>query len=173
MGLIAADASPLIALAKMERLGLLQAVYGEVTVAPTVKIEVLDQGKEIAAPGIEQVEDALQTGWLQVARLTRGERNLLRKIVATSRLDQGEAESIAVARSRGLLVMLDDKEARAHAELLRVEYVGTAGFLLEAFLKRHLTMTGLEQAVQDLSSVMWLSPAVVTEILRRAREARK
>src|SRR5437867_9245294 len=102
----------------MERLGLLRAVHRHALLAPTVKIEVVDRGKEIAAPGVQQVEDALQKGWLKVARLSKREKSPLGKILATSRLHNGEAESITVARARGLLLMLDDKEARAHAELL-------------------------------------------------------
>jgi predicted nucleic acid-binding protein len=170
--LIVVDASPLIALAKTGRLDLLREVHKHVLLTPAVKTEVVDRGKEIGAPGVEHVERAMQDGWLRTAQLSRREQSFTGRVLATSQLHRGEAEAIAVARLRGLLVMLDDKEARTHAELLDLEYVGTAGFLLEAFLRRHLGLAELEEAVADLTRVMWLSPAVVTEILRRAREAR-
>jgi uncharacterized protein len=170
---IIADASAIIALAKMRRLELLNQVYGEVLLGLTVKAEVLDQGRAISAPGVEQVEEAVQKGWIQIARLGRKERPLLKRILKNSRLHEGEAESLAIAKSRNLMVLLDDKEARAYAELLRVGFIGTAGFLLEAFIKRHLILEQLEEAVEDLSRTIWLSPDVVTEILRRARGAMK
>jgi hypothetical protein len=44
--------------------------------------------------------------------------------------------------------------------------------LLEALAQGHLTLETLEEAVRDLTRVIWLSPAVVTEVLRRARELR-
>ena len=171
--MVVADASVVIALAKMRKLNMLKQVYSEVILGPAVKIEVLDQGKAILASGVEQVEDAVQKGWIQIARLTRREKLLAGKILKNSCLGEEEAESLALAHSRKLVVILDDKEARAHADLLHLEYVGTVGVLLEAFLGGHLTFQQLEEDVQDLSRTIWLSPAVVAEILKRAREVRK
>ena len=171
--MIIADASAIIALAKMRRLELLSRVYGEVLIGPTVKVEALDQGRAISALGVEQVEEAIQKGRLQVARLAKKEKQLAQRILKNSRLHEGEAESLAISKSRRLPVILDDKEARAYAELLGVELIGTAGVLLEAFIKGNMTLEQLEEAVEDLSGTIWLSPSVVAEILKRAREAIK
>lgn len=169
---IVADASVLIALAKMGRLELLRQLYGRVTMGPVVKEEVLDQGKAISAPGVEHIEKGLQEGWIESVRMTAREKRLMRRVLRTTRLDLGEAESLAVAHSRKLMLIVDDREARALAAALNLEFLGTAGALLEAFLKGRLTFEQLEDVVQELSRVMWLSPSVVTEILKRAREAR-
>ena len=85
-------------------------------------------------------------------------------------LDAGDAESIALASSRKLIVILDDKAARSFAEVMRITFVGTAGLLFQAFVKKHLTLAELEDAVDALSQTIWLSPAVVSDILRKARE---
>ena len=45
--------------------------------------------------------------------------------------------------------------------------------LLEGFLQGGLSFEELEDTVRDLSRVIWVSPAVVAEILRRAREAKR
>jgi hypothetical protein len=55
---------------------------------------------------------------------------------------------------------------------MAVEFMGTAGILLEAFLCGALNFGALEAALEDLSRVIWLSPSVVAEVLRRARGAR-
>ena len=91
--------------------------------------------------------------------------------MAYSRLDRGEAESIALADARGLPLIVDDKEARAVAAVNSVVHVGTAGVLLEACLRRRIDLGELEATLQDLTEVLWLSPAVVAEVLRLAREA--
>ncbi|MBM3791369.1 MAG: hypothetical protein FJW35_13630 [Acidobacteria bacterium] len=171
--MIIADASALIALAKMRRMELLKQVYGGVLMGPTVKAEVLDQGRAISAPGVEQAEEAMQKGWLQIARLGEREKPLVQRILTHSGLHEGEAESLALAKSRKVMVILDDREARAYAEALHLEFIGTAGVLLEAFIKRHLTLGQLEEAVEVLSTTIWLSPGVVAEVLKRAREAMK
>ena len=171
--MIVADASVLIALAKMVRLELLQRLYGQAIIGETVKVEVLDQGKAISAPGVEQMERALQQRWVRLVRLNAKERMFLRRLLSNSRLDDGEAEALSLAHSRGLKLIVDDKEARAFAGALGIAYIGTVGVLLEAYLKGHMTLEDFEQAMSDLSRVLWLSPAVVTEALKRAREAKR
>lgn len=171
--MIIADASVLIALAKTARLALLRELYGEVAVGPRVKKEVIEGGREIQAAEVTVVEAAFEGRWMREVAPSSSERRLSRRILKGSRLHEGEAEAIALASSRKLMVLLDDKEARIVAQAMAVEYMGTAGVLLEAFLRRALDFGGLEAAIEDLTRVIWLSPDVVAEILRRAREARR
>ena len=169
--MIIADATVLIALAKTGRLGLLRELYGEVAVGPCVKAEVVEGGRAIRAPEVSLIEAAFEAKWMREVTPTSGERRLGRRILKGSRLHEGEAEAIALASSRGAMVLLDDKEARLLAEAKAVRFMGTAGVLLEAFLRGRLDFGGLETAINELSRVIWLSPDVVAEILRRGREA--
>lgn len=169
--MIVADASVLIALAKMRRLDLLRSVHQSVLIGPQVKAETVDAGKRILAPGVEHIEKALDDGWLQLARLSAKERSTAHSIITKGGLGAGEAESIALASSRKLTVMLDDKPARAFADVMGITFLGTAGLLFQAFVKKHLTLAELEDVIAALSQTIWLSPAVVSEILRKAREA--
>lgn len=169
--MIIADASVLIALAKMRRLDLLKRMYGDVLIGPQVKVETVDAGKRISAPGVERIERALNDGWLQVARLLTKEKSTAHSIVSRGGLDAGEAESIALASSRKLIVILDDRAARSFAEVMGVRFLGTAGILFHAFVTKHLTLAELEDAVKGLSQTIWLAPAVVADILKKAREA--
>jgi uncharacterized protein len=171
--MIVIDASVLIALAKMRRLDLLRELYGDVLIGPVVKAETVDAGKRISAPGVQRIEKAIDDGWLQIARLSLKEKKTAQSVVSKSRLDAGEAESIALASSRKLIVIIDDKEARSFAEAMGVQFCGTAGMLLQGFVKRHLTLDQLDDAIQELSKAMWLAPAVVAEILKTAREDKK
>ena len=169
--MIIADASVLIALAKMRRLDLLHSIYGDVLIGPQVKAETVDAGKRISAPGVERIEKALDDGWLQVARPSAKEKNAAQRFVSKGGLGAGEAECIALASSRKLMVILDDRAARSFAELMRITFIGTAGMLFHAFAKKHLTLAELEDAVEALSQTIWLAPAVVAEVLKKAREA--
>lgn len=90
-----------------------------------------------------------------------------------TRLHEGEAESIALAQAGRELLVVDDREARDVAEVLQPEYRGTAALLLEGFVAGHLDIGELEAAVGELAQTIWLSPAVVAEVLRRAREVSK
>ena len=76
-----------------------------------------------------------------------------------------------MAAGRNALLLADDKDARRVSRALGIPRIGTAGVLLEAFLRRYFTLTELEHAIADLATVSWQSPEVVAETLRRAREA--
>ena len=97
----------------------------------------------------------------------------MQRLTRRSRLDQGEAESIALASVRGLRLLVDDKEARSVAVVAGVKHLGTAGALLEAHLRQCLDLGALEGILRDLSQILWLSPAIVAEVLRLAREAKR
>ena len=170
--MITADASPLIVLAKLRRLKLLNELYGKVLIGPLVRAETIDAGQVIRALGVEELENALENGWLEVIRPTTRERDMMEALVRRSRLDRGEAESIALASARDLRLIVDDKAGRGAAGNAGVQHLGTAGVLLEAYLRGHLDMRELEVVLRDLTRVLWLSPSVVVEILRLAREAK-
>ena len=51
-----------------------------------------------------------------------------------------------------------------------VTFLGTAGLLFYAFVRKHLTLAELEDVVQALSQTIWLAPAVVADILKKARK---
>ena len=171
--MIVADASPLIVLARLQHLRLLNDLYGEVLMGPVVKTETIDSGKAVRARGVEQLETALEDGWLKTVRLTAQERGLMQRLTRRSRLDRGEAESITLAGGRGLRLIVDDKEGRSMAAVAGVEHVGTVGVVLEAYLRRHLDLGELETVLRDLGQILWLSPAVVAEVLRLAREEKR
>ena len=164
------DASVLITLAKIRRVTLLKALYGRALIGPVVKREVVDEGKRMAAPGVQYVEQAFQDGWLGVATVSRSERGLQERLAKTTTLHRGEVEAISIAKTRGLTLVVDDKEARSVANALGIEYLGTAGVLLVACRQKHLTIGEFEDAISDLTCVLWLSPTVVADILKMARE---
>jgi predicted nucleic acid-binding protein len=171
--MIVADASPLICLSKIGRLRLLRHLYNVAAIGPVVKEEVVVRGRAIRAAEVRHVEKGLHEKWIREIQPDARERSLTARILRSTNLDEGEAQSLALAKNRRLAVVLDDKEARLMADLMSVEYLGTAGVLLKASVQGHLTYDELEAATGDLARVMWLSPDVVTEILRTAREVRR
>lgn len=164
------DASVLITLAKIRRVTLLKDLYGRVLVGPVVKKEVVDSGKRVAAEGVQHVEQALQDGWLVIATIGQSECGLMERLSKTTTLHQGEIEAISIAKRRRVTLVVDDKEARSVANALGIRYLGTAGALLLAYRQRHLSLGEFDDAIGDLTRVLWLSPTVVAAILKMARE---
>ena len=168
-----ADATPLIALARIHRLELLRDLYKQVLIGAVVKTEVIDAGSAERAHGVEQLEAAVDAGWMETASPTDAERDLARRLSRRSRLHPSETESVALARVRELPLVADDKEARSVAKTFGVPLIGTAGVLLQGYMRRSFGLDSLEKALRDLGGTIWLSPSVVAEILRRARKAKR
>ena len=65
-------------------------------------------------------------------------------------------------------MILDDAEARAVARSLDLEYMGTLMLPYQAFRREILSREELVEILTSLSRVLWVSPDVIAEILRRA-----
>ena len=113
------DTSPLIALARIGRLGLLAQVYGEVIVPPVVEDEIIRHRRGFGGP---------RPNWLLIhAVQDRGGVDTLEQS-----LDPGESEAIAPAIQLNARLVIDDGRGRRVAESLGLEVVGTVGTLLAA-----------------------------------------
>jgi predicted nucleic acid-binding protein len=88
--------------------------------------------------------------------------------MARARIGQGEAEAIILAKKRSVPVILDDAEARAVARSFDLEYMGTLMLPYHAFVRGMLSREELVEILTGLSRVLWVSPDVIAEILRRA-----
>lgn len=170
---VTSNTSPLIALAKIRRLQLLKDLYGTVVMPPFVKVECIDNGKEIGAPDAYEIEKAVQEGWIKSATLDRKWKTRVNNLMQRAPIGQGEAEALIIAREKGIPVVLDDADARALARALGIEHVGTLMVPYEAVIKGLIRYDELLSILSDLSKVLWVSPAVIAEILRKAEEVRK
>jgi predicted nucleic acid-binding protein len=107
-GIVIADAGPLIALARIERLSLLQTLYGPVTVPQAVLTE-LRLGSE--RPGARLLSAAPGAGEIR----TRALPPHLAPDLATLSLvlDSGEAEAILLAEALSCrFLLIDERRAR-------------------------------------------------------------
>jgi hypothetical protein len=121
--LIICDASPLILLAKVERLDLLRARAEEVWIPAAVWKEVVTDGA--GRPEVHLIEREF-SGAIQVPDV---------ELEAAFRLqlDAGEAAALALAaRNRHACLLMDDARGRTLAELNDFRCIGTLGWLVRA-----------------------------------------
>ena len=123
---VIADAGPLIALAKLDRLDLPTALFTEVLVPAAVAEECTRPIDRADAQAIEAVLER-DSAYHRVA--LEGSRRLS----AMARLlDAGEAQALVLALNRGLPVLMDERRGRLEAGRLGVEVVGTGALLVAA-----------------------------------------
>lgn len=121
---VVSNASPVIALAAVGHLGLLQQLYGSITIPQAVYQEIAAGGDRRA--GATEVQTLK---WIEVQQL---EDHTLATMLELE-VDQGEAEAIALARElNAQLLLLDEHRARNVALRLGLRIVGTLGVLTEA-----------------------------------------
>ena len=158
---IVCNSGPLIALGGIDRLDLLQSLFGTVSIPIEVEAECLAGGP--ARTGREAIQRAT---WLQVVDLGTSPDPLL-----TSLLDLGESRAIELALKlkAGALLMDEARGRRVARNIYGLTVVGTGRILVEAKL------AGLVAAVAPLVEAIrangyWLSDRIVAEILRQAGE---
>lgn len=122
--IVLADASPLIALARVGGLPWLRKLYRTVSITKTVR------GEATGAPGLPgafAISAALNQGWIRVLRREWGAPPF-------PQLGAGEASIVRAAIALGsvTLVLLDDLQARREAQRLGIAITGTAGIIVEA-----------------------------------------
>jgi predicted nucleic acid-binding protein len=163
---VVADAGPLIALARIERLSVLTALYGSVLVPSAVLVELRADSDR---PGSRVLSTALDQGAIQPRALAQGceaELDRLRLM-----LDAGEASAILLAEQTGCrFLLIDERRGREVARRRGVPVVGLAGVLLAAKRSHLLDLVG--PLLADLSRQGYrLSDVLVAEVLRLAGEA--
>ena len=117
------NTTPIIALALIGKLKLLQQLYGEVVIPPAVWAEINAGG-----PGSVGVGELQEATYIRTVSLSDPRRADL-----LSDLDRGEAEVLALAQEMNAdLVIIDERLARRHAKRLGLALTGVLGVLLKA-----------------------------------------
>lgn len=161
---IVSNATPLIYLAKIGRIDLLQKVFGEVVIPKEVKIEVVDKGKQLGEKDSYIIEKAITGGWLKV---------LNAKLVKVPiKLEHGELAVLSLAKSLGLReVLIDEASARTAAKLLNLKPRGTIFVLLKALEKKEIDLNEFLEALNELiQNGFRLKEEVYIEAVKEARK---
>lgn len=164
MGITVANASPLIALAKIDRFSLLHRLFQEIVVPEGVWKEVVVRGA--GKPGAESVVLAEQKGWLSKQSV----QDKLAVMLLQTTLGAGEAEAIVLAQElKAAWVLLDDDLARTYARRIGLKVKGTAGILLAAYQAGLLD--DLKTSLDELRAHgFWLSDHTYRAILIAANK---
>ena len=150
---IVSNSSPLIALARIQRLDLVPAVLQSILIPPAVAREI-----EPSIPALP--------AWVSV-RVPSRQRPPL---TSRGRLGDGEREAIALAIEIGAdAVLIDERAGRRVAEEAGLEVIGTLGLLLEAKRAGHIETIRAELD-QLLETSFFLSPQLYDHVLRMAGE---
>ena len=159
MAVVVSDAGPLIALARIDSLFILEHLFSRIRIPQAVWLECREKPGEDS----RRIERAASEGWLSVAPVTV-ERPYPRS------LGRGEVEAIQLAReSVPSLLIVDDRLARREAMRLGLDYIGTAR--LAYLAERASIIDDAESLVQRMTEGGYrISPQVLERL--KARDVR-
>jgi predicted nucleic acid-binding protein len=158
---IITNTGPLVALAVIDHLDLLNHIFDRVIVPEAVHFELLEGGVKQAGVAVYQ-----QANWIEVKKLTTSLDPLLDSV-----LDTGEASVIQLAKENSIdLVLIDERKGRKIArEVYDLRVIGSARILVEA--KHQGYLTNVEKAIFAMRQQgYWLHDSIVDAILKAAGE---
>lgn len=157
--IVISNTTPIISLAVIQKLHLLQLLYGEVWIPTAVE-------DELSAGGMRAGASELQSAsYIRTVPLNDPQRARL-----LSDLDRGEAEVIALAlEHQADLVIIDEQLGRRHAQRLGLTLTGVLGVLLRAKQQGYLTKIEPE-IIQLRQAGIRLGDNLIERVLQLANE---
>ena len=165
MDRIVSNATPLIYLAKANRLNLLQTLIKETLIPESVHQEVVIKGKHLGEKDAFLIDRAISQGWILV-------RSIKKIYNVQIEIHPGEAEVISLAKESGIeIVLIDDIKGRIASEIAGLRPRGTLWLLLKA-VKDHIL--SFEQFLATLEDIIRAGFYLKEEVyLKAVREAGK
>ena len=155
--LLVADSGPLIALARLDLLGLPACYFESVLVTSTVWEEVTRK------PGADEISRLSAAANAALIRVVADPETIPDTLLRTT-IDAGERGAIALGLELGATLLIDDRRARQVAMELGRPVVGTLGLLLRA--REDRLFPALRPLVERLQATGYFMPNdLIAEIL--------
>jgi uncharacterized protein len=139
---VVSNTSPLLNLAIINQLNLIQQQFGQVIIPDAVLTELRINEN---LPGSQQLQKAIKEGWILINTVeNQAFVQLLKR-----ELDQGEANAIALAiQLNADLLLLDERDGRRIARTLGLNLTGILGIILRAW--RDGQVTSVKELINQL-----------------------
>jgi uncharacterized protein len=147
------NTSPLIWLARIGKLKLLEELFGGVLISEQSYREAVEKGLEEGFSDALAIKDACDQGWITIKRLDEKQIELCQRIMRHSfELHLGEAQAIVLAREaiEDTLLLMDDSSGRAFAETWGLKVKGVLYVILAAMRRELLDKAEAKEAVLTL-----------------------
>jgi predicted nucleic acid-binding protein len=160
--LVISNSSPIMNLAIIGQLHLVQELFGEIIIPKEVWFELILEGK--GKPGTNEIE---KVKWIKVEEVKNN--NLVKML--TKDLDVGESAAIALAiEKKADLLLLDETDARNLAEFYNLTKTGVIGILMKA--KKRSLIKEIKPMLEKLRihAHFWIKPDLYDAILSEMGE---
>lgn len=159
------DATPLIYLAAVDRLALLEGLDEDCVLPEAVFAEVVTVGIEAGHQDARRIEQAVERGTLRVVAADVTE--LGSRLDRNQNLTDADAAVLVVADLSGATAVIDERYGRSVAATEGIETVGTVGLVVRAVRAGTLTVGEARDIVDGMIDAGWYcSTDLYAKILR-------
>ncbi len=157
---IISDTTPIISLIKINRIDLLEKLFGEVLIPEAVFKELITNTVFENEARIVKSSTFLKTQAVQNIKA-------LKILQAASGLDDGESEAIILADElKSDVLIIDERKGRKVAQNLGIPITGTIGILIQAHDEKMLSSEEIKMYLEQLkNSNIRLSENLIQEAL--------
>lgn len=142
--IVVSDTTPLISLLKINRIDLMEKLFGAVMI-PTAVFDELTADKRFQL----EANQITQTKFIVVKPVTNQESASVLK--RATGLDQGESEAIVLTDElKADLLLMDEAKGRNVSTQMGLKIMGTIGILMAAYEEHELTSDEVRECVDGL-----------------------
>ena len=162
------DATPLIYLAKAERLDVIETLDGPRVVPEAVNREVVTPGVKQGYDDASRVERAVADGLVDVVAVDTDNSPVATRLARHPGLSDADVAVLACADARDAVAAMDESAGRSAAEVENIETRGTAYLVLAAVRDGALSTAEGRDAIDAMIDHGWyVAPDVYTRIVGR------
>lgn len=142
--IVVSDTTPLISLLKINRINLLERLFGEVMIPQAVFNELTVDDRFLL-----EAEQIRQQNFIVVKPINNPESvSILKRVTG---LDQGESEAIVMTDElKADLLLMDEAKGRNVSAQMGIKFMGTIGILMAACDEQELTASEVKECVDGL-----------------------
>lgn len=142
--IVVSDTTPLISLLKINRINLLERLFGEVMIPQAVFNELTVDDRFLL-----EAEQIRQQNFIIVKPINNPESvSILKRVTG---LDQGESEAIVMTDElKADLLLMDEAKGRNVSAQMGIKFMGTIGILMAAYDEQELTASEVKECVDGL-----------------------
>lgn len=163
------DAGPLIHLAQITKLEVLEKIFEKITIVPSVKYEAVDEGIRLGFADAVLIAATLKAGWVVLKKPSITTLRQSRRLADNENVSQYDAQTLLLAKSLQQPLLTDEKNLAKLGKMFGLDVWNTWTVLLEALRKGLISGHDIEMEISELADKRHkLSSEQASEILATA-----
>ena len=150
MPVVVSDAGPLIHLAQIDKLYLLEKLFQIVLISNKVKFEAYDEGVRLNRADADKIGKALKQRWIRVVFLPNRLTDRVENMARGENISNADAETLLLAQEKKAILLVDEKVLSKLAKMYGLQVLNTWTILLESLRKNLIVADEVEDAVIEL-----------------------